>query len=419
MASLTKKRFGSISMNFNQWLAKLSGSRLYLWAFGIIYTYMFMMTSVVEIPHGVIVSVIVKVVALGLVGFKLCFLDRFSPREILFVFLFALILLLSYYQSGSSDMLVVAVMCLGAKNVNFRSICQITLYIGSALLAILLVLSLAKVIPNYVYGNRNSFGISYTTDFAAHVFYLACTYVYLRFDVLKWWDFCLVAFLMFFVQYFTHTDVDVISLLILLVIMIVYKFRISWSKHFKPVLIFLRTCWIWLLIFPGLIIGLSMKYDASNAAFARLNDIISNRLYYGSYAFTSYGVRLFGQPVLQSGWGGANGYDIYHNAANQVTYFFIDSSYINVLVKFGLALSILFLHLFLFTAIKDTKRNNFKIPLVLLVIFASSCIDQHLFELAFNPFVLVIFANHRHLSKSQRLRKSSTKKQGAVLHAKK
>ncbi|ETY74889.1 hypothetical protein LFAB_05215 [Lactiplantibacillus fabifermentans T30PCM01] len=404
---------------FNRRVDKLSGSQLYLWAFGILYTYMFIMTSVVTIPHGVIVSIIVKVLALGLVGFKLFFVDKFSQREILFIVFFTLVLILSYYYSSSSDMLVVAVMCLGAKNVNFRDICRIALYIGAALLVTFLLLSLVNVIPNYVYGDRNSFGISYTTDFAAHVFYLACTYIYLRFDVLKWWDFALVIVLTAFVQFFTHTDVDVISLLILLFVMVIYRFRVSWSKHFKPVLIFLRTSWIWLLIFPGIIIGLSMKYDANNAIFTKINDLISNRLYYGSYAFTSYGVRLFGQPVLESGWGGANGYDTYHNAASQVTYFFIDSSYINMLVKFGLALSIVFLYLFLLTSYKDTKQNNFKIPLILLVIFASSIIDQHLFELAYNPFVLVIFANHRHLGSDNALRRPASQKRGVLKHARK
>ncbi|MCG4787724.1 hypothetical protein L0N33_20610, partial [Roseburia faecis] len=63
------------------------------------------------------------------------------------------------------------------------------------LLAFVVISAMGGLIRNLVYRRdmtnivRQSFGIAYPTDFAAHVLYLILAYAYLKFGKIKWYDY--------------------------------------------------------------------------------------------------------------------------------------------------------------------------------------------------------------------------------------
>lgn len=84
---------------------------------------------------------------------------------------------------------------LGARNVDFKRIIKIYFYVGMLLLAFVVISAMGGLIRNLVYRRdmtnivRQSFGIAYPTDFAAHVLYLILAYAYLKFGKIKWYDY--------------------------------------------------------------------------------------------------------------------------------------------------------------------------------------------------------------------------------------
>ena len=78
---------------------------------------------------------------------------------------------------------------------------------------------------------------------------------------------------------------------------------------------------------------------------------------------------------------------------NQARYFFIDSSFIRLLVVYGVVLSIIVIGIMVIISVRAELRQSYLLPAIILLITLSSLIDQHLLEISFNPFLLAFLAN--------------------------
>lgn len=109
----------------------------------------------------------------------------------------------------------------------------------------------------------------------------------------------------------------------------------------------------------------------------RLNEMLSGRLYYMNRGFIEYGINLFGSPVSFILTGGDN-------------YFYIDCSYINIAMRFGviiLIFTIIGIEVLLKRALND---RNMTLLLVIICICLHSITDPQLLSLAYNPFLMLI-----------------------------
>ena len=105
-----------------------------------------------------------------------------------------------------------------------------------------MISALSGIIPNLIYRReqvtgtiRQSFGIVYPTDFAAHVLYLVLAYCYLffkRITIKSYLFFCLLAYLLI---YFCDARLSALSLVILIPIIIIGKAAQNENKIAKKV----------------------------------------------------------------------------------------------------------------------------------------------------------------------------------------
>lgn len=102
----------------------------------------------------------------------------------------------------------------------------------------------------------------------------------------------------------------------------------------------------------------------------------------GKSGLKQFGLSLFGKDVPMEGMGGS----LQHTKP----YFFIDCSYLFVLLRYGvLFLGIVFV-IYGVTCYK--RREDTALMLTILLLAVSSAIDQHLLEEAYNPFGYALFA---------------------------
>ena len=131
-------------------------------------------------------------IGLGLILFKMFFLDKQDLKEFAVKILTLGFLVLIWRTSSDFMLLTMGVYILGAKDVQFRRIIKLYFIVGTMTLLFIMVCSLTGVIKNLIYHRifnsvtRQSFGIIYPTDFAAHVLYLLLAYSYLKFEQLSW-----------------------------------------------------------------------------------------------------------------------------------------------------------------------------------------------------------------------------------------
>lgn len=127
----------------------------------------------------------ILVLGVSILFCKFVFADKHSFLEYIIYFLIGIILLASMIESGNKQLIVITMFMLMSKDVKSRPLMKI--YLSISILVLLFSYFSTKMgwIMDLTYTRnmieRHSYGIVYPTDFAAHIFYICCAYVFLRF----------------------------------------------------------------------------------------------------------------------------------------------------------------------------------------------------------------------------------------------
>jgi hypothetical protein len=227
---------------------------------------------------------------------------------------------------------------------------------------------------------RYALGMVYPTDLAARAFYLQLFYVVYRKFKLSLPELIAGASFTFLIFSFTDTRVDVVLMTLTLIFTLIYKKLVC-------LLEFVGNRYISIIAVLGILgmIILTYVYRSSSLIFKMLNKLLSGRLEFGHQAFVRYNVTLFGQFVPQNGNGG-----IHHGFFD---YFYIDCSFLRILMMNGFVTFIIIMIALIYLSKKFMDTKYYSLELALILIVASSLIDQHLIEISFNILFLATFTN--------------------------
>ena len=152
-----------------------NAERLFLLAFFFYMAVASLQTTMFQIDSPIIT--IVNFLLTGSVLFKILAFDSYTKEELCFATGLLSDAVAVMVFSGYKDVFFFAVFLLGAKNIAFVKILKVYLLVNVAVLVSAFIASRLDIIENLVYvrnlvGERNSFGVAYPTDFAAHIFFL-------------------------------------------------------------------------------------------------------------------------------------------------------------------------------------------------------------------------------------------------------
>lgn len=302
-----------------------------------------------------------------------------------------------------------------AKDIPFRKILQVYLLINITVMGLAFFASLLGVIENLAYTSseterlRYSFGCVYTTDFAAHVFYMILTAFYLYHEQLRWYHYAGTCLVDGFVFYFCHAKLDTTCIILIVVFFGGYKITqtlsrkeqmsvadIATGRNISKVNFFKKTrayykykkrwkkfAMVSLPLLGLLMYFLSASYRADNEIMVAFDEFVTSRLSLAYRGLKQYGISLFGQNVPMEGMGGS--------LRHTKPYFFIDSSYLFILLRYGLLfLCMVFV---IYGVICYKHKQDTALMLVIVILAISSSIDHHLLEEAYNPFGYALFAS--------------------------
>ena len=367
--------------------------QLYGFIFAIYLTSVTLQTTTfnVMIPHKL--GILVELTTLAALLLLMVGSTALTPLQIIGeVSLLALVALVTV-TAGAHYLMPTVVLVLAARNVPFRQILRI--YVGVVGIILLLAFIAAEVglIKNITFvtdsGVRQSFGVVYTTDFAAHIFYLCAAYLYLLARHFRPIALIPVFLGLVVIYQYTQTMTDTLALLILigLYLIYVYRRRLRWSG------LSLRYNFLVLPIASALIIGLSNIFNYQDKLLVTLNDALSTRLALGNNALLAYGVKVFGQgPIPINGWGGDR-VTTFTNGVGDATYFFIDASFLNMLIAYGVLFTIVVIAGITWFLYRRTRHHDYLLPAIFAAIAISSMFDQHFLEVTYNVFILMLFAD--------------------------
>lgn len=324
---------------------------------------------------------------------KVIIFDHLKPSQLIFSGILLVLAAYSWRKTTLTLLMVMIAYILAARDISFHKIVERYFDVNFVMIVGISLYSLLGIVRNLGFERdgfiRHSMGIDYPTDFAAYILYLVVAYLFLNYSKLNYWHYIGLIILAFCLNLITNARLDVYMLLISLVIIFIAK------RAERPQNLMARTTvstfWSLSIILPYGYFLLTEFFDPQNRIFIRLNKLLSGRLLYGHFALEKYGLTLFGQHVVERGWGGVAGLERFKNA--QFKYFFIDSTFIRLFVIYGAILGIFIISTLVIISVRETLKHNYVFPAVILIITISSLIDQHLLEITFNPFLLALLAD--------------------------
>lgn len=312
---------------------------------------------------------------------KLIFSKRYSRTEQILSVMLIAIFSISGVVSGYLEIVQFILLIIGAKGVDFEKILMSYSVVAALMLIVAFIASQLGIIDNLIYedarrGNRYSFGCIYPTDFAAHVFYLIAAIIAMFYKKAKiWWSFIIIGIAMLIYK-FCYAYTSTLTLLLIGIGLLLYCIKHDWKIKKKMAAIPIATS----LLFPALM----ALYDGSKDFWYALDLKLSYRLLYTSWAIRDYGFSLFGKKVIEYG----NGLTTIYNE----NYFFIDDSYMRILIEYGVIVFIAVLIMLFFMSLKMIKKNQIIWFMLLEIICLHSFMEHHLLELAYNPFLIYLYA---------------------------
>ena len=358
----------------------------------------FLRTTMFQIVWPAHLHQMMRVVAFLMVFLKLFLREQIKLKKLGIVIGISGFIFLGWVISGYAVIWDIWILMLGAYNISFRKILSVYLAILVPALIVTVIAALCGEIENLTYypvGRRPriSFGIVYPTDFAAYLFFGFAAYCCWRRTMLRYWEIAGLFVAALFCYYFCDARNSTICLILLgmgcLFAKIWGRIKASgpqkeyalpvWVKKLLP---------ITPLLFAGAIWVLTALYRDSNTFLAWLNGKLSMRLSLGKNGLKQYGLSLLGQPIPMIGNGSST--DV------KPDYFFLDSSYILIGMRFGLLILFSICFLYALYILRAAQGKDVLLMIVLTTILLQCMFEHHLTEYVYNPFWLLCFSSREH-----------------------
>lgn len=328
---------------------------------------------------------LVRFLAYGLVCLKILldFLERkYSLKELILIGTVGFVLLISAYVTKDKNLLIYWVFIVASHDVDFQDIIKWSLWVHLAGLALVIGSCYAGILENRIYVQnggdrlRESLGFQYTTESSNYFFYMILMWVYWRKEKITWKELGLLAAGSFF--FFTKTNTKNSFLLGMMALAgaVVLK-SVLWLRKYKKGYSVLSVGLAPVL--AGSIIAVSVKFDRTINWMQKLNQIITGRLALANEGYQNYGIHIFGQRIEWYGGDPPPG----------KTYNYVDSSYMQILLNFGVAVLALVLILLVVTGIAIAWKQDTYFLLVFALLVIHSTFDPQLMWIGYDSFVMI------------------------------
>lgn len=308
---------------------------------------------------------------------------EYSKKELVLITVGTVLLIVSAKFSGSKTMLVYWVFIIAAHDIELERIVKAAVMVHFACMLIIIASSVWGIIEDRIYTQgsdrvRASLGYLYTTDSSNYFFRMILMYIYVKKEKISWESIGALELCNILLFKFTDTrNAFVLGTLALFVAGVWKLFRRLRNNN----IIYKAGAVLTMPIMSAIMICLTFFYNPQIKWMWSLNKFINERLSLGYSAYKNYGLHLWGKSIQ---WiGGANNYITYSGEYN-----YVDSSYVQIILNYGIIIFLLVCLLFIVLGWKASKINDIYLILVLVIIALHSALDPQLFWMAFNPFIM-------------------------------
>lgn len=330
-------------------------------------------------------------IGIGLVVlFRYMVMRTSDIKKILFILLVIGSFIIARRYSGVDALLETGFLIAGANDIDYRKILKVYLIVEIPMTICTMIAGYTGVITNLVYHRgeqvRMSFGFIYPTDFAAGIVFLVTAWVVLRQTRCTWVEIGLMIISVVLFEKYCDVRNSEIVMMILIICVVYLKIRNKLAakkgKEYTPSLLLKILCLVAPYGLAGFMILVSRFYRPDIEWMAKLNTLFSTRLSLGKEVFDRYDIQIWGQDIPMRGYGGST--------EVVADYFFIDSSYVNILMRLGLVAFILVMLIISIIMIKNL--NHPYMLMAMAIVCIHSVMEHHMFEVYYDVFLMLPLA---------------------------
>ncbi|MBE5889733.1 MAG: hypothetical protein E7282_02065 [Lachnospiraceae bacterium] len=292
------------------------------------------------------------------------------------------------YNSGYMQSLLVPFFLLGAVDLDSKPIVKTAIAVEGGILALLLILSQLGLTEDYVFENagriRHALGTNWCTVPIISFYFIMLGYIYIRAERFKWYEAVVLELMNLYLFYMTRTRM---TFVVATAFLAFFAIQSLWKEPWK---IFSKLKWFWVSC-PFILAGISLvaivAYRPESEIWVKINKLFSNRFVLSQSALSDYKITLFGQDIT---WNGH--YILSPTSSAEHPYNYVDCSYLQYLLSYGVVFLIIILALYSWGIYKCIKANNYWGVFVLLLVLVHSMTEPHLMNIKVNPLLLAAMA---------------------------
>ena len=303
----------------------------------------------------------------------------------------AAVYLIACFSTGYEFMAFLGVFTVALLNIHYKKVMAAFIIPVSVSVFTSMFASLCGAVSNYVKVGEmlhSSWGSCYHTELAsALLFLLVFFWVFLKGipDVL----FIIPGVVVLGISIIVTGSKTTTTLAIIFLAFIIYK--ILEDKFIKkgtgPYCIFRLANALVRFIFPVLLIFMVVMlflYRAGNTFAIKYDEIFSHRLVYAANMLGEWGIKPFGNYFDMAG----NGWSTF----DPPVYTFIDSSYLMLLIRYGLVTTLFVSLIWVWMSDKVLRSGNRRMAFAMVLIALNCLSEQHFMELNYNILLVMPFA---------------------------
>lgn len=282
----------------------------------------------------------------------------------------------------------------GAKGIEYNKILKIYYKVGLVFCLTTLLLCYQGFIVNITdngterdlisYGSiRNSFGYVWPTNLANHVFFICLAFWLYKRGQLKIVEILLLLLTSAWIIKYTDARLGSGCIILIIIFSLFLCIRKYIPRHFSN--LFGAIVILWIPAAFALSLWMVYEYDSNSndIYWVGADAILSGRLHIGSETLKEEGIAFWGQKVKM--YGGNESGDLYN---------YIDSSFLQAIIIYGVFFSIILLACFVYLSYKAYKRGDTVLLMAVFISGLSGLVAQHFLQIFMNPLLMALVADH-------------------------
>lgn len=313
---------------------------------------------------------------------------KYSIIRILIIsFMFILLLFVIYFSRREIFLLNMFMLIFMANQIEFEDLLKKYFTVLLTLIVTVIFLNQIGIIDD-IYNYKREFGIiretlgfKFPTYLPNMFFHLTLIYYYIK-KTFGYLDFISISVINIYLYQSTDTKaVYYYVFLFLFLVFILQKIKLKLSLKISSFIFSIVS--ISSVCVP---VVLSMLYGTKKSFVLVLDKILTSRLYFGFQGIQKYGLNLFGANIQ---W-----VTLDKPKLLGLPYFYVDSSFLNIWLNYGLIVLLFLVVGFYFGVVKLLRNidysENYKYLLIFTILMLHSMFDPQFFTLLYNPFLLLI-----------------------------